>query len=282
MFTAPAHSFAQQARLAITLAWVAGYINIITVVTCGEVTSHATGTASNLGRDLATGQWRLAAYFAFLLFTFLSGAALSGLLTELGRRRRWESIYVLPMIAEALLLTAFAIGEQLTVSADAGPTLHLSATARWWLTGLASAAMGLQNATITHISGGVVRTTHVTGTLTDLGLEAAQFAFHLWDRRHHATRTSPRAAIRRTAAHPTARRLALLLSILISFCLGAGLGTLAFSHFPAQAMFPPVLFLLWIITQDARTPIVQVEPDATSAAPTPSNSRGTTPESPQE
>jgi len=33
MFVAQAHSFVQQARLAITLAWVAGYTNIIALLT---------------------------------------------------------------------------------------------------------------------------------------------------------------------------------------------------------------------------------------------------------
>ncbi len=52
MFVAQAQSFTQQARLAITLAWIAGYTNIITIMACGTVTSHASGTTSNLGRDV--------------------------------------------------------------------------------------------------------------------------------------------------------------------------------------------------------------------------------------
>lgn len=258
MFVAQAHSFVQQARLAITLAWVAGYTNIVTIITCGEVTSHVSGTASNLGRDVAAGSWHLAGFCAFLLTTFLVGAMVSGFLTEVGRRRGWDSIYVLPMVAEALLLTGFAIGEELAVSGDRG--VIAAGGVRWLLVGLASAAMGLQNATITRISGGVVRTTHVTGTLTDLGLEAAQFALWAWDRRRDYPAGSARALARSLRAHPTARRLALLATILGSFAFGAGLGTIVHARFPAQAMFPPVLFLLWIIYQDVRVPIAELAP----------------------
>ena len=61
MLVSQAHSFVQQGRLAITLAWVAGYTNILTILTCGTVTSHISGTTSNLGRDVAERSWGLRA-----------------------------------------------------------------------------------------------------------------------------------------------------------------------------------------------------------------------------
>jgi uncharacterized membrane protein YoaK (UPF0700 family) len=255
MFVAQAHSFVQQARLAITLAWVAGYTNILTILTCGVVTSHVSGTTSNLGRDVAEGSWGLAALALFLLATFFIGAMVSGAATELGRRRGWESIYVLPMAIEAALLATFALGVEMH-----DPEVRETGATLYWLTGVASTAMGLQNATITRISGGVVRTTHVTGTLTDLGLETTQFLLWVWDRRRDFPPGASRAIVHSVAVHPSARRLALLVSILGSFALGAGLGTLAFGVFPAYAMFPPVLFLLWIIGQDVARPIAELEP----------------------
>jgi len=45
-----------------------------------------------------------------------------------------------------------------------------------------------------------------------------------------------------------------------SFALGAGLGTLAFDLAPRWSMIPPVAFLLWIIGQDIRIPICEIEP----------------------
>lgn len=251
---AQAHSFTQQARLAITLAWVAGYTNIVALIACGTVTSHVTGNASNLGRHLVEGSWPAAVFMLFVLAMFFAGACVSAILTESGWRRGSESIYVLPSLAQAILLAAFAVGLELRE-----PNQQPSMLAVWWLTGLASMAMGLQNATITRISSGVVRTTHLTGVLTDLGSETVQFFYWLSDRRRSSPPLSPVALLHSARTHPTARRLALLASIIASFMLGAALGTLAIDHFPKWAMVPPVLFLLWIIWQDIHVPICDIE-----------------------
>jgi len=262
MFVAEAHSFSQQARLAITLAWVAGYTNILTILTCGTVTSHVSGTTSNLGRDIAEGLWPHAGYAFFLLVTFFAGAALSAICTETGRHRGWESIYVLPIGLEAALLFLFSLGLEFwgRMLADGGTPLYL-------MTGVASAAMGLQNATITRISSGVVRTTHVTGVITDLGLESVQLAVWIWEKRHNMARVTMREAIRSFAGHPSPRRLFLLSAIIGSFALGAGLGTLVFDRFSGAAMFPPVLFLAFVIYQDISRPIAEITAAEMSAGP---------------
>jgi len=268
VFIAQAHSFTQQARLAITLAWVAGYTNTIGILACGHVISHVSGTTSDAARWVVAGRWDVGAFLAFLLATFLVGAMLSGVTTELARRRGWESVYVIPMALEAALLAAFAIGIELraTTEVSTGGPLYV-------LAGLASAAMGLQNATITRISGGVVRTTHVTGVLTDLGLEIVNTAYWLADRgrRPAAPGRTPAGAMGAEVT-PAARhhapgwRVFLLVSIFGSFALGSGLGASAFAIAPRWAMFPPVLFLLWIILQDVRRPIAEIEESALLSA----------------
>lgn len=260
VFVAQAHSFIQQARLAITLAWVAGYTNIITFLVCGTVTSHVSGTTSNFGRDVVEGlrgtdgSWALAGYALYLLVTFLAGAIISGFTTELGRRRGWDSIYVLPMALQALLLTLFMLTlHVLHITYDGNHPLI-------WASGIASLAMGLQNATITRISSGVVRTTHVTGVLTDLGLEIVQFGWWLHDRDPKALPPDIRSRVLHASAQPVTRRLALLASILASFSLGAGLGTVAYDYVRPIAMVPPVAFLLFIVVIDCVRPIAEIEP----------------------
>jgi len=266
MFVSQAHSATQQARLAITLAWVAGYTNIIAVVTCGHVVSHVSGTVSDLGLRVTGMRWDLAGFSLFLMMTFLLGALASGVVIEVAKRRAWASIYVLPMAIEAALLTAFAI---LVEFHD--PAITETGWRLYAMAGVASLAMGLQNATITRISSGVVRTTHVTGVLTDLGLEIAHALSILLrgSRQGHATSHATghvtgvsfaREVWRSPGAHPTAWRILLLATILASFALGAGLGAAAFDFVPRLAMFPPVLFLLWIVYQDVLRPIAELEP----------------------
>lgn len=254
MFVSQAHTFAQQARLSITLAWIAGYTNIVAIIVLGTVISHVSGTTSNLGRDLVDavrglpGAWGLAGFAFALLASFVVGATLSGFATELGRRLGWRSIYVLPMALQTLLLAGFAIALEIH-SASELRELRLQLP----LSMVASAAMGLQNATITRISGGIVRTTHVTGVLTDFGLELVQFLWWLRDRHRRVEMRG-----HRVHKHPTARRLALLASIVFSFGLGAALGTLVHQAAPAVVMVPPVLFLVWLIYRDVMVPIVEI------------------------
>lgn len=255
MFISKAHSFKQQAQLAITLAWVAGYTNVITLITLGATTSHVTGSTSSLGRTIVEGKTALAMFAGFLIGVFLVGAAVSGFLTELAHRAGRRSIYVLPMALEALMLAAFAFCLEWAPEQDlwVGP-------ARWGVTALACLAMGLQNATITRISAGVVRTTHMTGVVTDLGIEIARFSLWSMDAGAKATSHSIRGAANKVAHEPSARRVALLASLAGSFAFGAALGTLIHEKHPPVSMFPPVLFLLWIIFQDVRQPIAELEP----------------------
>jgi uncharacterized membrane protein YoaK (UPF0700 family) len=254
MFVSHAHSFRQQARLAVTLAWIAGYTNILTVLTCGTVTSHVSGTTSNFGSGLARGDWSATSYLGFLLLCFCTGAMVAGFTMELGRRRGWESVFVLPIMIETFFLGAFAVFLEFN-----GPPVQQAGAALYWMTGLACAAMGLQNATITQISSGQVRTTHVTGVLTDIGQDLVQFLWWLHDRRRNIPPGPARGVVHGVLHHPAGRHLALLVSIFTFFALGAALGTFMYTFAARFAMFPPVAFLLWIVYQDIIIPIAEIE-----------------------
>ncbi len=253
VFIAQAHSFTQQARLAITLAWVAGFTNVLTIIICDHATSHVSGTVSQWGMDLIQGKWDLLYLTSYLIATFFMGAAVSTICTEAGKRQGWESIYVLPMAIQALLLCAFAIGVEFYDHKEirSGPMLYS-------MLGLASSSMGLQNATITRISGGVVRTTHMTGVLTDLGSDSVHLLLAVidWLREPRAKRARFRKAMQ---LQPSARRVSLLASIVGSFALGAGLAAFGYEKLPHGAMFVPVAFLLWVVYQDVRVPICEIQ-----------------------
>lgn len=248
MIAARAHSFVLQARLAISLAAVAGYANVVAFLTCGVVVSHVTGHATHFGRDLAQGQWSALAFLLAVLVAFFVGAFLSGLSTEMGRRRGWSSIYVLPAAIEICLLAVFAIAVRMHQAEALQPGARL-----WLIPVVASMAMGVQNATITRISSGIVRTTHLTGILTDLGHESAQLAlFRRW-------LGGPVTSADSQHGGPSLQRLALLASIFAAFVGGGTLGALAHAAFPAWSMAPPIALLAWIIIADVRTPICELQ-----------------------
>jgi uncharacterized membrane protein YoaK (UPF0700 family) len=253
MLFAEAHSFAQQARLALTLSWVAGYTNVVSILVCGTAASHVTGLATSASREVIEGRWTVAIGAIGLILCFLAGAVASAIMTELGRRRAWESIYVMPILTEMMLLASFSLLLELLGHDFTQPgLLHAAAT------GIAAFAMGIQNATITRISHGVVRTTHLTGIVTDLGLEGVQFAWWTWDRRHRVSELPRGALLHRLYHHSSLRRLALLASIGATFVLGAMLGTASFVSIPEWSMIPPVLFLAFVIIQDIQRPIAEL------------------------
>lgn len=242
MLAVPAHSFVQQARLAVSLSWIGGFVNAVTIVACAQVTSHMTGAVSQLGVALVDGKFELAAYLVALVTTFTGGALLAGLLLEVARARRWAKTFVLPVAVEVVLLVLFAAWLLATPETRrdhvVGPTM------------LAALTMGLQNATITRISGGVVRTTHVTGVVTDFGLELARVVGR-WFSLVRAPSPHRLAAAR--------RRLWLLAIVPASFAFGAALGTFLFHEWPVWSIGVPVGFLLAVLAAQLRRGRAQVE-----------------------
>jgi uncharacterized membrane protein YoaK (UPF0700 family) len=254
MFVHRAHTFILQARLAISLAWVAGYVNLVALVTCGTMVSHLTGHGTALGRELVGLSWWPAALTSALFAAFFGGAFLSGFAVELGRRRGWPSLYVLPAALELALLVVFAVGVGLH-----DPSAVEHGAALWWMTVVATMAMGVQNATISRISSGVVRTTHLTGVVTDLGHESAQLAVARWSRgraAHEARAASLLAGSEHSDARgPSVQRLVLLASILGAFVLGGVSAAITYGALPHWSMAAPIALLAWIIVADVRTPI---------------------------
>ena len=253
MLSARAYSFRQKSKLAISLSWIAGYANVVILLVCGTVVSHATGNTAHIATEAVNHSLAAALTPAFLVLCFFCGAVASACMTETAGRRGWRSKYLLPVTVEALLLTILAMGlaHHHVVSPLESGMWH-------FLTGVASFAMGLQNATVTEISGAVVRTTHLTGVVTDLGLEGVRFVNFLRDRMRGRRWQRAGRVLRISQRHPSAMRLALLASIFGSFLFGSIIGAIGYYYVPAFAMLAPVAFLAFIVVMDRITPIADV------------------------
>ncbi len=247
MLKSHAHTFRSRSRLAVGLSWVAGYTNAITLIAAGQTVSHQTGNVTHLGEALGHalvgghGGAAEATYFTALIVAFGLGAFASGLITGAGRRSR----FALPLTVEAILLAVVAL-----LLRDGGDPHGVAPL-------IAALAMGLQNATITRISGAVVRTTHLTGVVTDLGLELSGLVAGLSD----AVRAGRgRRAWRDAARRAGAQRALLLASIFTSFLIGAGGGTLLFGVAHAVALLLPVLFLTALVVREQLADVAEVRP----------------------
>ena len=120
-----------------------------------------TGNVSALSDNLALGTWLTGGFFLVIVLAFILGAAISTILINAGRQRRMPGIYASCILVEAILLAALGALDTAFPGALHGAVLIL---------GL-SLLMGLQNAVVTRISDARVRTTHVSGMVTDIGIE---------------------------------------------------------------------------------------------------------------
>jgi uncharacterized membrane protein YoaK (UPF0700 family) len=188
------------------LAFLGGAVNAGGYLAVHQYTSHMSGIVSAMADNLAIGSLALVGGTISALLAFLAGAATTGLLQRWARRRELESEFALPLILEALLLLGFGI----TGREFEGHSLHGTVA-------LLCFTMGLQNAILTRISGTVVRTTHVTGMVTDLGIKLGSMLHAVF------TRQPLLEGIE-------VEKLTLLSSLVGLFFVGGVTGALGFKH----------------------------------------------------
>jgi uncharacterized membrane protein YoaK (UPF0700 family) len=188
------------------LAFAAGMVNVVGLLGFEhQAITHLTGTTSLLGAALGTMAWGSALHFLAVISSFVAGTAISGFLIQdsalkLGRRY------------------GAALGLESVLLACAVPLLnrhnHLGDY-------FASCACGLQNAMASTYSGSVVRTTHVSGMFTDLGICIG-----------HTLRG---LAVDR-------RRLGLCLIVIGGFFCGGIAGTVAYARLGYATLYFPAAF----------------------------------------
>ncbi|MHB1844710.1 MAG: YoaK family protein [Deltaproteobacteria bacterium] len=222
--------------LAVLLPGVAGAVNGMGLLAVGSYTSHVTGAVARMGNGLAEAAWQVAGVAAAIWLSFLVGASASALLV-LRSKERGHPRFVLPLLCEAgLLLLALSLKRWGTDR----PMLEA---------GLLASAMGAQNALVTKLSGSIIRTTHMTGITTDIGIGLAR----IWSASRRIARSGepPAARSKLLRAEPEVGRLALHGWILASFFGGGLLGPLLYLRLGAVALALPIAIVLGIAAVDA-------------------------------
>lgn len=154
------------------LAFNAGAINAGGFLVVGMYTSHMTGFASMVADNLVLGNIKLVLGAVGALLSFTAGAAATAILVNWARQNHLQSEYALPLVIEAVLLLLFGL---------IGATFNRQTPFAVPFTVLILAfVMGLQNALVTKISSTTIRTTHMTGVITDLGIELGKLFY--WNR----------------------------------------------------------------------------------------------------
>ncbi|MCJ2096272.1 MULTISPECIES: YoaK family protein [unclassified Methylobacterium] len=158
-------SFAADLNLSWSLAAVAGALNTAGFYAVGFYASNMTGNVSAISDRAGTGDLILAVKALLLVVLFMLGAATSTLLIRRRRRHARHDAYAYSICAEACLLAAIGLVALPLAEPARGEALVF---------GL-SFVLGLQNAVVTKITDARVRTTHVTGMVTDIGIELARW-----------------------------------------------------------------------------------------------------------
>lgn len=227
--------------LSLVLAGVAGAVNATGFVALGLHTSHMSGNTAMLGESLASGQWGAARLAAQLLGSFVVGAVAASVLLDAARHRT-RGRHASALLLEGVTLAGIGLWM------DQHPGVR-EPVLMWGL----AFAMGLQNALVTRVSGAVVRTTHVTGILTDIGIQLVQMMAWVRD---GARGQGPLGVLHRLRELPSAiqfERTRLHLGLGGAFLFGSTVGPLLFlRHGPATLGLPCAVLVL-LITLDFRT-----------------------------
>lgn len=219
--------------LGFALAFVAGAVNACGYLLVERYTSHLTGAVASIAYGLAAGHLETTAYAAIAVLAFLLGAASCVWVVGVARRRGVVGAYAWPLLLEALLLMVFAS------AAASLPLLDRALIAATVM--LLGFVMGLQNAITTKVSNAGIRTTHMTGIVTDLGLE-------LGKRIDRFSRAGVRHLLPRQP-----QRLATLAGLLGCFVAGGIAGVLGFSYlgFAALTLLATLLALFAVLSVSA-------------------------------
>lgn len=153
-------------HIATILSFVAGMVNVTGFLSFQQLTTNVTGHFALFINDVANFEvWKGTIYFLYI-FSFLLGSFSSSFLIEKYRANKKLNVYVLPTLLESFILILVAVSSNM-----------LAMSSYDIIACLLLFAMGLQNSYVTKISNAVVRTTHLTGLFTDLGIEISQLFF---------------------------------------------------------------------------------------------------------
>ncbi|MFA6278202.1 MAG: YoaK family protein [Pedobacter sp.] len=167
-------TFKHNLSIASLLSFVAGIVNVAGFLAVQRLTTNVTGHfAFFVDEIFKLNFWQGFIYFLYIFFFFL-GSFVSNLLIELLSKTRVSLIYVVPTLIESSILLFLAVFGQVLISHN--PNL-LACSLLF--------AMGLQNSLVTTISNATVRTTHLTGLFTDLGIELSQLFFYKQKEQKH-------------------------------------------------------------------------------------------------
>lgn len=211
-------------KIASLLCFVAGIVNVAGFLAVKRLTTNVTGHFAFFVDELFKFHlWDGFIYFLYILF-FFTGSLTSNLLIEFITRRHNRFRYAAPILLECIILFSIGLVEHGFV--ERFPNVIAFCLLY---------SMGLQNSLVTTISNARVRTTHLTGLFTDLGIDVSQLFFFKKEGQKQQLRSS----------------IKLRLTIISSFFIGGLFSGLAYSKIGLRVLIIATLLLLFGLVYDS-------------------------------
>ena len=163
-------TYSHNLKLASILSGVAGIVNITSILKFKTLTTNITGHFAFFSEELVLKNYKMAIVYLFYILFFLFGAFISNLIIECITRYKKQALYVIPVSIEIFILFTVSLTSSLSTIDSFGFSILIVSSLLF--------AMGLQNALVTTVSQSVVRTTHLTGLFTDLGIDLSRLLFY--------------------------------------------------------------------------------------------------------
>jgi uncharacterized membrane protein YoaK (UPF0700 family) len=241
--------------LAASLAAVAGFIDAVGFITLrGLFVAHMSGNSVKFGVAAGHGNLSAAAPAGIAVVLFIAGVAIGTVAAELAARRRIRSIAAIVLTLQAALIAAFMLyGRTVLIGNQVNDR---SLDGFYVLAALAVVSMGMQTAALRQLAGRTISTTYVTGVLTSLTQEAANYAFWLHDGRQRDERHSFLSrALELGSRNDSRARILLLASVWLAYAAGAVVGSFSDRQVKLWALLIPLAILLLVITRDLVHPL---------------------------
>lgn len=225
------------------LTFVSGLINSVSFMAFGSFVSHVSGHATRFAIALSENHFEQGWVFLLAIFWFIIGSATTAFLMRGRFLTSGKSNSLLPIFIEAGLIAYVCIHAQF-VHQNGSLDSH---TKVFHLLVL-SLAMGMQNALLRQTSGVIIRTTHLTGISTDIGISIGWFLSNLW---HFLPRSinninfaEAKQKWREFISSLHWDHLILQLCLLAGFIIGATIGTFGYIHYGLNTLFLSIFILI--------------------------------------
>ncbi len=240
-------SYTQKAGIALLVTWVAGLVDTLGFLMLSEIlTGNMTGNSVRVAIASTATDWNTAAHRLWPLLMFVAGLVISACIHEIGVRRAIAQTSAIVFLLEAGLFSGFIA----LFPAPQFVSFRLFSPYFYPAVALLSLGMGLQNATVTRVGALSVRTTHVTGTMTEFAEGISQFIFWAWDRQQRGREIFPLAKKIKSF-----RETVLMAGLWAAFFMGGVCAALAGKHWGALALVPAIAVLLLLTGVDMVRPI---------------------------